>query len=801
MGEKAGSVPERGSLRRATASYLVALGLIAGLSVSTHVLVDSIVREQETTARIVNVAGRQRMLSQRIAGLSAELAAERDTYARAQLRNDLDEAIDLMARAHRALRRGDPEWGVPASESRRVARLYDQSPVLLESQVNAYLAQARTFSRAMAAGESGDAALREIRVAARSRLLGGLDLAVRIYQEDSERSIRNLRHLLVGVLGLMLATLAAEALLIFRPLFARLADREARLVDLAADLDQALTLSTAELRLAADIIETTDEAVVVLRRDGTILSVNPAFSRITGMPREEAQGRPLSLLFSDRQEPAFYDDLWEKFEDAGRWSGELWLKGPATEGFFAYLTINALDDDLSDTGASSVGVFFDATELRRKDETIAHMAMHDPLTGLPNRDLLWDRLGQLMQRAHRGGLYAVVSIDLDRFKAVNDSLGQPFGDVVLRQAAGRLTLQSGEADTVARVGADEFIVLLEGRDTAAEYALLAGHMVEALSRPYAVAGREVRLGASAGVAMCPGDAEDAADLLRQADAARRLAKTQGGGTQFHRAGMDTVLQDRLRMETALRAAAETSGFSLVYQPKVGLSDDAVDGAEALIRWSDREFGAVSPATFVPLAEEIGVIGAIGEWVLRQACAEARRLHDGGQSLPLAVNVSAHQFRSGSLVPLIEGILRDTGLPPALLQLELTESSLIGDYENTVAQLAALREIGVATALDDFGTGYSSLSYLRRLPIGFLKIDRAFVMNLETDAADVTVVGGIVAMAHALGLKVIAEGIETKGQARILAGMGCDVGQGYLFSKPIPPARLRSWMAARRTGRR
>jgi len=797
MRERDGAVPQGGGLRRATLSYLVALGLIAGLSIGTHVLVDSIVRQQETTARIVNVAGRQRMLSQRIAGLAAELAAEEDSLARSALRADLDDAIDLMARSHRALRRGDADWGIPASESAAVRRVYDAPPVLLESRVSAYVGQARAFSRAAAEGSIDEVALRELRVAARDRLLAGLDLAVRTYEADSERAIRNLRHVLFGVLGLMLATLAAEAALIFRPLFRRLADRERRLVELAADLDQALTLSTAELRLAADIIETTDEAVVVLRRDGTILSVNPAFCRITGLSRDEARGRPISLLFSDRQDPAFYDALWTEFGEAGRWSGELWLKGTAGDGFFAYLTINALAEDLTDTGASSVGVFSDATELRRKDETIAHMAMHDPLTGLPNRDLLWDRLGQLMQRARLGGRYAVVSIDLDRFKAVNDSLGQPFGDVVLRQAAGRLVIQAGEADTVARIGADEFVVLMEGRETDADYAVRAGHMVEALSAPYAVAGREVRLGASAGVAMCPGEAATAADLLRQADAARRRAKGEGGGVQFHEAGMDATVQDRLRMETALRAAAEAGDFSLVYQPKVGLADNAVDGAEALIRWTGRAFGAVSPATFIPLAEEIGVIGAIGEWVLRQACAEALRFREAGFAMPLAVNVSAQQLRTGALVPLIADMLERSGLPPALLQLELTESSLIADYENTVAQLAALRDLGVVTALDDFGTGYSSLSYLRRLPIDFLKIDRAFVMNLEADAADVTVVGGIIAMAHALGLKVIAEGIETKVQAQILAGMGCDVGQGYLFSKPVPPQRLRTWMAARK----
>jgi diguanylate cyclase (GGDEF)-like protein len=426
------------------------------------------------------------------------------------------------------------------------------------------------------------------------------------------------------------------------------------------------------------------------------------------------------------------------------------------------------------------------------------MAFHDVLTGLPNRDLLRDRLDQLVQQGRaNGGVHAVISADLNRFKTVNEDLGQTFGDAVLRQVAERLGRLVSDFDTVARVGGDEFVVLLTGRGAAGECAVLADAVVAALTRPYVVGGKEFRLGASVGVALFPADGESGTDLLRRADGARQVAKQRGGGYQFYQSDVDQAVRRRLRLEIALGEAAEKGDFTLEFQPKVSLLNGEIDGVEALLRWRTDEFGAVSPAAFIPMAEETGAITRIGEWVLRQSCLQAERFRQTGLPLSVAANVSAKQMLSGDLPRRVATLLKETGLAPELLQLELTESSVILDQDSTIAQLAALREMGVRTALDDFGTGYSSLSYLRHLPIDYLKIDRSFVMHLETDETDVTVVGGIVAMGHALGLKIIAEGIESEGQSRILRKMGCDLGQGYLFSQPLPPQRLGLWVGARR----
>ncbi len=788
-------------LRQTTVSYLLALGMIASLSVGTHVLVDSIVREQESSARIVNIAGRQRMLSQRIADLSVELSSEFSSAERDRLLADLADAIALMERSHHALRHGDPAWQVPSADSPAARAIYEDPPYRLESRVQAFLDRARVYRGAMVYDTLDVAALADIRAAARRPLLEGLDAAVRTYQEDSERAIRDLRTVLFVILSLMLGTLAAEAWLIFRPLFKRLADRERKLVDLAADLDQALTLSTSELRLSANIIEHTGEAVVVAARDGSILSVNPAFCEITGYARAEVLGQPLAQLRSDRAEEADFDEVWQGTRKYGVWRGERWMRSKRGEDFYAHLTVNALPPDLSDSGAALVAVFNDITEIRRKDETIAHMAFHDVLTGLPNRDLLRDRLDRLIQQGRAsGGVHAVMSADLNRFKTVNENLGQTFGDAVLCQAAERLRRLVAETDTVARVGGDEFVALLSGREGAGDYAILADSMVAALSRPYLVGGKELRLTASAGVALFPADGESGADLQRRADGARRVAKRRGGGYQFYQPDIDQAVRRRLRLEVALGEAADKNAFTLEFQPKVRLRDGEVDGVEALLRWRSDEFGAISPAMFIPMAEETGAITRIGEWVLQESCRQAGRFRETGLPLSVAANISAKQMLAGDLPRRIAALLDETGLDPELLQLELTESSVILNQESTIAQLAALREMGVRTALDDFGTGYSSLSYLRHLPIDYLKIDRSFVMQLETDDTDVTVVRGIVAMGHALGLKVIAEGIESEGQVRILRESGCDLGQGFLFSQPLPPQRLTLWMGARRADR-
>ncbi len=779
--------------RLATLSYVVALSLIASLSVGTHVLIDSIVHEQAATAKVVNVAGRQRMLSQRIASLSLEISEASWGARRDRLLVDLGESIALMEHSYRLLRRGDAEAGVPSADSPRLRRIYDEEPVNLAIRLDSFLGHARDFLSTATLGAPDMAALDSVRTAARRSLLQSLDAAVVAYQADAEDAIGELRRILFGVLAMMLVTLVGEAMLIFRPLFRRLAAREQRLVELAADLDQALTLSTSELRLAGNIIQHTAEGIVVISAEGQILSVNPAFCAITGYSRAEVLGQPMQILRTEMQAASVYDGVWTVVREQGGWSGELLLRRANGDPFLAMLAVNPLSIELADTGAAFVAIFADITELRRKDETIEHMSSHDALTGLPNRERLWDLLGRMVRRTiEDGGLRAVVSLDFDRFKAVNDSLGHAIGDAVLRQAAARISAHLGNAEVVARIGADEFVVLLEGLQSPEEYALVVEQLIVELSRRYTIGGKTARLGVSAGIALCLGNEAGSADLLRQAGNARMQAKQKGGGAQFYRPDLDEAICRRLRVETALREAVDGGHFYLDYQPKVDLRSGEMRGMEALLRWRHAEFGMVSPAVFIPMAEEIGVIHKIGDWVLRESCAQAIRFRDKGLLASIAANVSALQLLRGDLPDRVAALLEETGIDPALLQLELTESSIIQEPEATTAQLERLRAMGVRIALDDFGTGYSSLSYLRTLPIDYVKIDRSFVMHLEDDETDVTVAKSIVTLGHALDLKIVAEGIETEGQAAILKAMGCDFGQGYLFARPLSPEQLFAW---------
>lgn len=786
--------------RLATFSYVAALLVIASLSIGTHVLIDSIVQAQQTTAKVINVAGRQRMLSQRIASLSLQLDETPWGEARDRLLREMGDSVALMERSYRALRRGDHPWAFPAAESPRVARIYDEEPHNLALRLDAFLAHSRAYLAAKHLGLDDAEALEALRAAAMDGLLQRLDLAVAAYQSDAEDAIGELRRVLFGVLGLMLATLVAEALFIFRPLFLRLAQREEQLVDLAAELDQALTMSTAELRLAGNIIQHTDEGICVISDDGVILSVNPAFCGMTGYSRAEVLGKPMQILRSERHDDAVYDAVWTGVRANGSWSGEIWIR--RSEGaFLAHVTVNPLSDDLAGTGAAYVGMFADVTELRHKDETIRHLSFHDALTGVPNRERLWEDLTRMVKRRRAADeVDAVVSVDLDRFKVVNDSFGQAMGDAVLREATARMAGEISATDTLARMGADEFAVLLVGRTSVAECAAVAAAIVAALAKPFALGGETVRVGASVGVALCPGDGETAADLLRQATGARLLAKQKGGGYQLYQADLDQAIRRRLRLEIDLRATTQAEGFFLEYQPKVDLETGEAVGVEALIRWRHPEFGLVPPSQFIPLAEDIGAIHDLGDWVLRESCAQAQRFRDSGLVASVAANISAKQFHAGGLPERIAALLGQTGLPPELLQLEITESSVIGEPEETRAQLARLRDMGIRVALDDFGTGYSSLSYLRDLPIDFVKIDRSFVAHLENNATDVTVARGIVTLGHALGLKIIAEGVETEGQATILKAMDCDIGQGYLFAKPLTAAAAPGWIA-RHTSRR
>ncbi len=446
---------------------------------------------------------------------------------------------------------------------------------------------------------------------------------------------------------------------------------------------------------------------------------------------------------------------------------------------------------------ANAGLEAEIEERRRADERVVHMAHHDALTGLPNRALLADRVGQTIARAHRsGGKIALMFLDLDRFKNVNDSLGHAVGDELLTAVAARLTGSRRELDTVARLGGDEFIISLPDIAGAAEAAIVAARILADLAKPFTVAGHELHADASIGIALYPGDGDTAEALIRAADTAMYHAKEAGRANfQFFGAQMTERVRRRLTTETNLRGALERGEFTLHYQPQVDLASARIVGAEALVRWPQADSRLVPPSEFIPVAEDTGLIVALGEWVLREACTRAQAWQTLHPGLRIAVNLSARQFRQRTLVDMIERVLNETRLAPGLLELELTEGMLMHHAPETVTILARLDEIGVRLAIDDFGTGYSSLSYLKRFPIHALKIDRSFVRDISTDPNDAAIVTAIVAMAQSLHLGVTAEGVETHEQATFLRSLACGLAQGFYFGRPVPEAKFLARLGA------
>ncbi|MEO8305367.1 MAG: EAL domain-containing protein [Betaproteobacteria bacterium] len=440
---------------------------------------------------------------------------------------------------------------------------------------------------------------------------------------------------------------------------------------------------------------------------------------------------------------------------------------------------------------ANAGLEAEIAERRLADQRVVHMAHHDALTGLPNRTLLADRVGQAIARAHRsGGKLAVLFLDLDRFKNVNDSFGHAVGDMLLTAVSARLTASRREEDTVARLGGDEFIISIPDVKDAAEAESVAARILADLAKPFTISGHQLHADGSIGIALYPRDGDTAETLMRNADTAMYHAKESGRANyQFFSVQLTERVSRRLSTETNLRRALERGEFTVHYQPLMNLTTGRTDGAEALLRWPQEDQRLISPVEFIPIAEETGLIVPLGEWVLLEACAQAQAWQAQHPGLRIAVNLSARQFRQKNLIGMIEQVLGESRLHPTLLELELTEGMLMHNVEEATHILARLDEIGIRLAIDDFGTGYSSLSYLKRFPIHTLKIDRSFVRDISTDPDDAAIVTAIVAMARSLNLKVTAEGVETEEQAAFLRSLDCDQAQGFHFGRPMPSAEF------------
>lgn len=554
------------------------------------------------------------------------------------------------------------------------------------------------------------------------------------------------------------------------------------------------TRKTFELdqRLALAVFDSTGEAVMVTDLNNCIVRVNSAFSTITGYSAQEVLGKNPKMLQSGRHDKAFYDVLWATIASAGHWQGEIWKRRKNGE-IYPVLASIAVVKNASGVVCNYVDVFADLSTLKKSESDLYFLAHHDPLTHLPNRLLLMSTLEHCMNRALRGNKRVVLlMIDLDRFKDVNDSFGHLAGDELLQLVAQRLLYNRRDTDTVCRLGGDEFTVLLEdisSNDTAAR---IANEVIEILSEPYQLSnGVSVSIGASIGISIFPGHGNTPQLMLQQADSALYQAKNEGRSCFVYFSQQLTLAaRERLSLEVKLRHAIRHGELRVYYQPQVNVASGQIVGVEALVRWLSPSEGLISPLRFIKIAEECGLIGDIDDWVLREACLQGQRwLAAGLPPLSIAVNLSAYQFLRGDISSKVAQILNETGFPATSLELELTESALMRRETEAILTLSSLRALGVTLAIDDFGTGYSSLAYLKVFPLDVLKIDKLFIDNVALHRDDMEIVNAIIAMAHSLRLKVLAEGVENIEQLTYLTSHGCDLYQGYYASKPLAAAEF------------
>jgi diguanylate cyclase (GGDEF)-like protein/PAS domain S-box-containing protein len=547
-----------------------------------------------------------------------------------------------------------------------------------------------------------------------------------------------------------------------------------------------------QLRLAAHVFEYSGEAIMITDRDNRIVEVNPAFTRLTGYTLDEVRGHNPRLLSSGRCTPEQYRAMWQAIVEDGMWQGEMWDRHKDGGVYPKLITISTVKNRRGEIDFH-IANFSNISDQKEAEARIRHVAYHDALTGLPNRTHLTIALEQALADARRAEAeIALMFIDMDRFKNINDTLGHHVGDEMLVEVARRLKECVRESDIVARLGGDEFVVALAGMTAAGAATGVAGKLLDALARPYEIAGHVLHSSPSIGISVYPADGADIATLMKNADTAMYHAKEQGrNNAQYFTAAMNATARSRLETEHDLRGALAAGQFELHYQPQVHAASGRICCVEALVRWRHPRRGLVSPLDFIPIAEETGLIEPIGAWVLDEACRQLAAWRASGiDELAMAINLSAHQLRSPQLVDTVRAVLARHALREGDIELEVTESVAMTHPERAIDQLRALRALGVRLAIDDFGTGYSSLAYLKNLPIQALKLDRSFVRDIETDGNDAAICAATIALAHSLGLKVVAEGVETPAQQCFLTNVHhCDLLQGYLFGKPMPAAEL------------
>lgn len=553
------------------------------------------------------------------------------------------------------------------------------------------------------------------------------------------------------------------------------------------------------LKVTASVFEHSSDGIIVTDKNSVIIKVNPSFCAITGYSEKELIGKRPNILKSNRHDKLFYENIWDDLLTDGKWQGEIWNRKKSGELYVQYQTIDAVYNEQNKI-SRYVSVVNDITELKEQEKRIRFLAYHDALTGLPNRTLFHDRIEQAIARSRRDRLsFALLFIDLDRFKQINDTMGHNFGDMLLQVIAQRLLEVTRERDTVARMGGDEFVVLAEELEEKNGAAILSQRLIEKVTEPLMLIGNDLTITTSVGVALYPRDGDNADELMKHADTAMYAAKTAGRNTfRFFDVQMNDAAEEKLKLEMELRRAVENNQFELYYQPKVTIDDGTMYGAEALIRWNHPTDGVISPTKFIPLAEESDLIDKIGDWVLEAAFRDLSEWKkEGLELIQVSINIASSQLKQEDFSQKIEAFSKQYDVGLDYIQFEITEGSFIDNPIEASQKLTTLRALGASIAIDDFGTGYSSLSYLKQLPIDVVKIDKSFIEDVDHDTNDAGLVSGIVAIANALHKSVVAEGIETQMQLDKLKQLKCVKGQGFFFSKPLPKNRFNKWVSQKR----
>ena len=559
-----------------------------------------------------------------------------------------------------------------------------------------------------------------------------------------------------------------------------------------------------QLRLIAKVFEENSQGIFITDLEANLIAANNACLRITGFHLEEIQGKTIFDALLDRPESQFTQNIWKSLRKSEKWQDEIWTRRKNGEVYPIWLHLSAVRDNVGNI-SNYIGAFSDLTDQKMSEEFIEYLAHYDALTNLPNRLMFQEKLKYIHSQAKKESLcFAVVYLDLDRFQSINDTLGHFNGDALLQEIGKRFISSLKTGDIVARMGSDEFAFVFcdmsvvhnpEGFSDR-----IADLVHEFFDHPFLVEDREIFIAASAGVSVYPKDGSTSIDMIKKAELAMHHAKKSGGGKhQFFAASMDSVSMDHLNLEWSLRKAIEKNQLCSYFQPLVDLKNNLICGAETLLRWIHPEKGFIPPMKFIPMAESNGLIIPIGEYVLENSLKQVVDLWNSGfPKMAIAVNLSPRQFRDTKLISMIKRILDETGFDPEKLELEITESCLMDNIETTISLLKDLKKLGIKISIDDFGTGYSSLNYLKRFPIDKLKIDRSFIMDIDSDPNDEAIVKTIISLAHSLNLSVVAEGVETESQKEFLRLNDCDEMQGYLFSKPLPMPEFITLLKANRS---